>query len=145
MYQESEPRAIVLAAGDGTRLRPLTTANSGAVVPKQFRSLRRSKACAQENTLSASEKRDKGGSLSAKATNEVAGKMGTTGHDMGNGFAIVFISRAVALEKYIEPLDALGHSIDRLQSDRDPIVCEGKLYPGNIGLATKVALLHPHP
>jgi mannose-1-phosphate guanylyltransferase len=40
MYQESEPWAIVLAAGDGTRLRPLTTANSGAVVPKQFCSLR---------------------------------------------------------------------------------------------------------
>ena len=40
MYEDTEPWAIVLAAGDGTRLRSLTTANSGAVVPKQFCSLR---------------------------------------------------------------------------------------------------------
>jgi len=40
MYRESNTWALVLAAGEGTRLRSLTTTNTGASVPKQFCSLR---------------------------------------------------------------------------------------------------------
>jgi mannose-1-phosphate guanylyltransferase len=40
MYRESNSWALVLAAGEGTRLRSLTTTRSGASVPKQFCSLR---------------------------------------------------------------------------------------------------------
>ena len=39
MFGESNTWALVLAAGDGTRLRSLTTAASGMTVPKQFCSL----------------------------------------------------------------------------------------------------------
>ena len=39
MLEESNTWALVLAAGDGTRLRSLTTAASGMTVPKQFCSL----------------------------------------------------------------------------------------------------------
>lgn len=39
MYDEAETWAVVLAAGEGTRLRSLTTSSSGKTVPKQFCSL----------------------------------------------------------------------------------------------------------
>jgi mannose-1-phosphate guanylyltransferase len=41
MFSGRNTWALVLAAGEGTRLRSLTTASSGTVVPKQFCSLRR--------------------------------------------------------------------------------------------------------
>ena len=40
MNRDNEIWALVLAAGEGTRLRSLTTAPSGATIPKQFCSLR---------------------------------------------------------------------------------------------------------
>lgn len=40
MFSGTNTWALVLAAGDGTRLRSLTTAGSGTVIPKQFCSLR---------------------------------------------------------------------------------------------------------
>lgn len=40
MYSQANTWALVLAAGDGVRLRSLTTAPSGMAVPKQFCSLR---------------------------------------------------------------------------------------------------------
>jgi mannose-1-phosphate guanylyltransferase len=39
MYGEADTWALVLAAGDGTRLRSLTTAPSGSTIPKQYCSL----------------------------------------------------------------------------------------------------------
>ena len=40
MYEHANTWALVLAAGEGTRLRSLTTSASGASIPKQFCSLR---------------------------------------------------------------------------------------------------------
>ena len=64
---------------------------------------------------------------------------------MGNGFAIVSVSRTVRLEKHIEPPDPIGHCIHRLQPDRDTIIGEGKFDMMKPGLAAKIALIHPHP
>lgn len=48
MTRESNVWALVLAAGDGTRLRSLTTVSAGATVPKQFCSLHEGPSLLQE-------------------------------------------------------------------------------------------------
>ncbi len=48
MYSDADTWALVLAAGEGKRLQSLTTAASGAVVPKQFFSLRDSPSLLRE-------------------------------------------------------------------------------------------------
>lgn len=48
MSERSHPWALVLAAGDGTRLRALTVAPSGTAVPKQFWSLYEGPSLLQE-------------------------------------------------------------------------------------------------
>src|SRR5450756_2001802 len=81
---------------------------------------------------------------SAKTSNEIPREMRAAGHDMGDGFAIVFVPRTVGLEKCMKPLDPLGHRIYRLQADRDTIIGERKFDMVSPGLAAKIARLHPH-
>src|ERR1035437_2363201 len=52
--------------------------------------------------------------VSAKTSNEIPREMRTAGHDMGDGFAIVFVPGTVGLEECLKPLDPIGHRIHRL-------------------------------
>ena len=71
--------------------------------------------------------------------------MRTAGHDMGDGFAIVSVARAVSFEIRVEPFDPIGHRIDRLQSDRDAVVRERETDVGEPGFTAEIALVDPHP
>jgi mannose-1-phosphate guanylyltransferase len=48
MQSEAMTWALVLAAGEGTRLRSLTTTRSGAAIPKQYCSLRNGPSLLEE-------------------------------------------------------------------------------------------------
>jgi len=55
--------------------------------------------------------------VSAKTSNEITREIRAAGHDMGVGFAIVFVPGKVGPEECIKPLDPIGHRIHRLQAD----------------------------
>jgi len=77
---------------------------------------------------------------------EISGKIGGASHHVSDRIHVIFVARAVFLEKLIQAHSTVAVCVNCLEAERDPIVCEGELYLWEIGLSAEVSgRIYPQP